>query len=132
MEGPDVLLIEDDEELRHLMAEVLRNGGCQVIEARDGREAIELLETMLREDLRPPDVIVTEGRLDGWTGFEIVEGLHGSYWERPSIVLVATEDGDGHEQAARCGAGAVIDKPFDLGELLTAYVQLTGSSRFYH
>ena len=61
--GREVLLVEDDVDLRDAIAEVLRDEGCRVLVAEDGEQALAILETAA------PDLIVTDlmmPRMNGW------------------------------------------------------------------
>ena len=60
LEGPTcVLVVEDESLVRMLVAEVLRQDGCEVTEAASADEALSLLAAW------PPDVIVTDIRMPG-------------------------------------------------------------------
>jgi CheY-like chemotaxis protein len=64
------------------------------------------------------DLIVTDIRMPGVSGMEVVEGLAG-FQGCPSIVLItAFGDAETHEQARQLGVTAVLDKPFEIGDFI--------------
>jgi two-component system, response regulator, stage 0 sporulation protein F len=113
-----VLLAEDDAEMRHLMAWALRHDGYDVLEATDGDEAMTLLGTIETKDARLglPDLIVSDVRMPGYSGLEMLERLRRENAKVPVILVTAFGDWATHAQAERLGA-QVLDKPFDLDDL---------------
>lgn len=70
-----VLLVDDNEDTRYLMAESLSSHGYQVLEAASGMEAIRAcLETA-----EPPDVLLTDIQMPGMTGFQLADHLKANY-----------------------------------------------------
>lgn len=111
-----VLLAEDDQDLRELLARALREDGYEVIEARDGTEVLRWLnfdgwEGAVDHFL---DLMVTDVRMPGITGLEILEGLRGSRWRVPVIIISAFADEAMRKEAEKAGASAVLAKPFSL------------------
>ena len=130
--GRTLLLIEDDTEMRRMLAAALRRDGYVVIEAANGDDALDWLGPgVLEGDLeRVPDVVVSDIRLPYFTGLEILESLQVSMRRIPVILITGFPDRDTYAQAAELGAACVLEKPFDLGELRAAvHVALRGQSR---
>jgi|SRR5579871_6516156 len=107
-----VLLVEDDEGIRHVVAEVLTVEGYEVRQAEDGRGALAALTDW------SPDVILLDlmmPGMDGWQ-FRAEQRARNCALDVPLIVLSASRRaGDAIEDL---GAVAVIPKPFDLDALL--------------
>ena len=118
-----ILLAEDDQEMRAMIAVQLRDDGYDVIEARNG---VELMRAARRfEDaLLPFDLIVTDIRMPGWNGLEALDHLRRSGNNVPVIVMTAFGDARIHALAESLGAAVVLDKPFDLDDLRTAVARL--------
>jgi DNA-binding response OmpR family regulator len=114
-----VLLAEDDLELRRLIARALRRDGYQVVEAPDGTELLELVaDTIIGEKpARPYDLILTDIRMPGWSGMEILHGLYGRGYHTPVVLITAFGDEETHRLAQKLGAVCVLDKPFELDDL---------------
>jgi DNA-binding response OmpR family regulator len=120
--GSTLLLVEDDTEMRRMLAAALRRDGHFVIEAANGDEALDWLAPgVLEGDLeRVPDLIVSDIRLPYFSGLEILEGLQVAARRIPVILITGFPDRETHARAAALGAVRVLEKPFDLGELRAA------------
>ncbi|MEZ4359208.1 MAG: response regulator [Kofleriaceae bacterium] len=127
---PLVLLAEDDEELRKLLARKLRRRGCDVLEARNGAQLVELVFERavdpLPDSVIPAALIITDHRMPGRTGLEVLSLLRSVNWATPLIVISAFADQETHAEARRLGVAALFDKPFDLDELTAFACQTVG------
>jgi CheY-like chemotaxis protein len=65
-------------------------------------------------------VIVSDIRLPGYSGFDLLEALHDAQCDTPVILMTAFGDQETHDKARRLGAVAIFDKPFDADDLSTA------------
>ena len=116
-----ILLAEDDTELRALIAVELRQDGYEVIEAADGAELLDWIESSIRANRRDYfAAIVSDIRMPGLSGLDVLAALHCAYWVTPVILITAFGDPETHAEARELGAVAVFDKPFDLAELRRA------------
>jgi two-component system response regulator (stage 0 sporulation protein F) len=116
-----VLLAEDQPEMRSLVRSALVRDGYEVIEAEDGPSVIHaLISGLLAEQARAPDLIITDVRMPGFTGLEVLARLRREDWATPVILITAFGDEALHAEAARLGAARVLDKPFELDELRAA------------
>ena len=115
-----LLLAEDDPDLRKVLAMALRREGYEVAEARDGNHLRTYLGALLyhKNQADPVDLIITDVRMPGPSGMEVLEWLRGVVWSIPVIVVTSFGDPELHVEARRLGALAVLDKPFDVNELL--------------
>lgn len=107
-----LLLVDDEESLRSVVAERLTDVGYQVIEAADGEAALKALEGFAF------DVIVSDLRLPGVDGREVIRAALDRY---PSIVaIVVTGYGTVKDAVDMIKAGAAdfIAKPFQFDELM--------------
>ena len=121
-ERPRVLLAEDDPELRTLISLSLRWDGYVVVEAADGTEALECFGGSLLSTCAPRafDLIVSDIRMPGFSGMDVLFALRGMSTAPPVILITAFGDYATHERAKRFGALEVLDKPFDLSDLRAA------------
>jgi DNA-binding response OmpR family regulator len=119
-----IVVAEDNDDMRTLIAERLRREGYEVIEARDGREMLDLLGGQpAREGTGPPiDLVISDVRMPGLGGLAALAGLCARDWAPPFIVITAFGDRETHAEAHRLGACAVFDKPFDFDDLCTVVV----------
>jgi two-component system response regulator (stage 0 sporulation protein F) len=129
----NIIVAEDDEDLRALVVSGLRQDGHHIIAARDGVELLEYIASTLIFDERAsyPDVIVTDIRMPGFSGMSVLAGLRDQKWTTPIIVMTAYSDPKTRSDAARLGASAFFAKPFDLDDLRTAVINLI-PKRFGH
>jgi CheY-like chemotaxis protein len=101
------LLVDRDADTRQMYGEFLRQSFDEIEEAEDGREALA------KALARVPDVIVTETRLPGITGYELCRLLRQDALTRPIPIVVVT--GDAFEtaiaRAQHAGADSVLVKP---------------------
>jgi DNA-binding response OmpR family regulator len=119
MSGGRIILAEDDPELRSFVSSALRRTQYQVVEVKDGVELAEQLNLaqLRREKVRPFDVVISDVRMPGRTGLDVLAALRFHHWGTPVILLTAFGDRELHETAMRLGAVAVLDKPFDIDDL---------------
>jgi len=114
-----VLVIEDDDEMRRLLTSVLARDGYPVRPFRDGMEALDYLDT-LRIGRHWNDenlgLIVSDVRMPGCSGLDLVDCLRTLDCAVPVILITAFGDAETHAQARDLGA-ALLDKPFDMNEL---------------
>jgi DNA-binding response OmpR family regulator len=117
-----LLLVEDDREMRLMLAAALRRDGYTVFEAANGDDALEWLGpgVLEGEPDRLPDVVVSDIRLPYFSGIDIAEGLQLSRKQVPVILITGFGDPETHAEALRIGAHCVLDKPFELDDLRVA------------
>lgn len=106
-----VLIVEDDADIRAIVAAVLELSGHQAIEASNGLEALEVVNREM------PDLILLDMKMPVMNGWELVKQLDRRAAPRaPIVVMTAAEDARG--RAAEIGAEGWIGKPFDLVDLI--------------
>jgi len=106
-----VLVVDDDADVRALVAELLTRAGYEVAQAANGREALKLLFDE-RPDLIVLDVSMPE--LDGWATLERIRELS----DVPVMMLTALGAELEKVRALRAGADDYMTKPFGRQELL--------------
>ncbi len=117
---PCVLLAEDDHELRSILVSALRREGFNVVEARNGNELLEQVGSSLldRRHRMRFDLIITDLRMPGKSGLDILNGLDQGGVTTPVLLMTAFGDDRTRALARRFGAVGVLDKPFDLDQLI--------------
>jgi DNA-binding NtrC family response regulator len=113
-----VLLVDDDPDIRAVLATALRTGGYQVTELGDGLELYNQLGACLFDGDVEPDAIVSDLRLPFFDGLEVLASVHHTDLEIPFILITAYGDEAMRAEAHRLGAAAVLDKPLDFDLLL--------------
>jgi CheY-like chemotaxis protein len=108
--APTVLFVDDDLMLRHLAATILESGGYRVRQARDGAEALAILDS--GEDI---SLVITDLQMPVMDGAELIHRLRGSLRTAmlPVIVLTGTDEHDTEVRLMEAGADDYIRKPID-------------------
>jgi type IV pilus assembly protein PilB len=103
---PRVLVADDDASTRLLLKLALERGGCEAIEAADGREALGLAGGV--------DLVLTDLNMPNMGGAELVDRLHGGAATKnlPIIVLTVETDELSQQKVLEAGADDYISKPF--------------------
>lgn len=113
-----VLVAEDDDEMRSLIALALKQDGYRIGECRNG---VELLSQLQRRGERNRDavsLVISDVRMPGASGLAILEGLSRQPEAPPVILITAFGDSETHTETRRLGAVACLDKPFDMEDLM--------------
>jgi DNA-binding response OmpR family regulator len=112
---PRILVAEDDDAMRALLAQALRSHGYEVAELSDG---LHLVARLAAAEPSQFAAVVSDIRMPGASGLDVLEGLKGCKGAPPMILITAFGDRETHELARRLGAAAMFDKPFDVEDLL--------------
>src|SRR3954471_10638077 len=120
-----VLLVEDDESVREMVADYLRTEGYTVLEAADGAAALALLRGR-QADEPSPGAVVLDLMLPVVNGLAVLERLATTAPEVPVIVMSAYEGL--LAAAATERAAGILLKPFDLDQLLPMVARHCGIS----
>ena len=113
------LLVDDNEAFAENLAEILRDTGAEVDIALDGLQAIE------RVKVRRYDALVTDMRMPGMNGAELLRELRKIDGELPAVLLSAYSQEDLLRMARRDGLLAVLSKPQQIPRL----IQILDSAR---
>ena len=114
---PRVLVVEPNRKYLGLLARRIGEAGYRVATAESAQRAMAELHR-LRTDL-----VLSELRMPGTGGVELVRMIRedSAHRDLPVLLITGKSDSDGAVQAYRCGADAVIAKPFHF-EVLTARI----------
>jgi DNA-binding response OmpR family regulator len=115
-----ILIAEDSELNFEVLAECLGVSGQEMSWARDGEQAIEILEAsefdLLLLDLHMPHV----------DGISVLKWLRETRESSEMKVIVLTADDGGRDESVALGADAFLTKPLDLKQLSAAIKVVTG------
>ena len=109
---PRILVVDDEDDVRQLVARILRDAGFEVEVAADGAEAIERLTT------GPPDLLVLDIMMPGVDGWKVLGHIKGMEAPPTVLILTARPEYDSVQRARREGVAAVISKPFRFYDLV--------------
>jgi CheY-like chemotaxis protein len=104
-----ILIVDDERPLRDLLVAVFAGSGYRVIEASDGRRALELAAA------EHPDAVISDVMMPLMSGLELCRRLKADEGTRGvRVVLMSAVD---QQRAEGAGADAFVAKPFDIDEL---------------
>jgi len=107
----NVLVVDDEPQIRRALALNLTARGYTVLEARDGGDALKVAAATA------PDVVLLDLGLPGLDGIAVIHALR-SWTHVPIIVLTARDDERSKVLALDSGADDYVTKPFGIAELL--------------
>ncbi|MEW5944971.1 MAG: sigma-54 dependent transcriptional regulator, partial [bacterium] len=109
-----VLVVDDKENVRKLLSAQLREDGFDVDAAAGGEEALEMFAE------RAYDVVITDMRMPGMTGLEVIGRVREISPDTAVLVITAFADVDNAIAAMKAGAADYLKKPFKLEEIRAA------------
>jgi CheY-like chemotaxis protein len=117
-----VLVVDDDDGVRQVLAATLDVAGYEVQAAGDGADALEVLEHW------QPDLILLDLRMpgmDGWT-FRREQLADDSLADIPVVLLSGAEEAGC--EGDKLAAAAVVPKPFDIHQMLELVYRFAGAA----
>ena len=112
-----VLVIDDDEQVRALLYEILERAGFEVVEASNGVEGLRLYRN------QPTDLVITDLIMPEKEGVETIMELRSQFPNARIIAISGGQRAGGRDYlpiAARLGARRTVAKPFSRQEILEA------------
>jgi two-component system KDP operon response regulator KdpE len=106
-----VLVVDDEPPIRKLLRMGLSTQGYEIVEAANGKAALDLLE-------QKPDLVILDLGLPDMQGHELLRTMRARNEAIPIVVLSSRGDEAGKVQALDLGADDYVTKPFGLDELL--------------
>lgn len=107
---PSVWVIDDDRSIRWVLERALRKADMHVTSFSNG---VGIMEALQREQ---PDLILTDVRMPGINGLDLLRQVSARYPQLPVIIMTAHSDLDSAVSAFHGGAFEYLPKPFDLDE----------------
>jgi DNA-binding response OmpR family regulator len=123
MIGARILLVDDEILIRQLLAEVLRDAGFDVVEARNADEAMRLLRDNERIDILLTDVQMP-GNLDG---VDLARNARHDHADMPVMIISAYMHRVIHRIKGMTPAPLLVDKPYRLHDVADQVQQLAVS-----
>src|SRR5438270_10560591 len=107
-----IYVVDDDDAIRTLLVDYLRDEGFRVLEGKSGGE---VLTTVQQE---APDVVLMDLRMPDQSGMQALESVHNHAPDIPVLIMTAYNSSSAAIQAIQQGAYDYITKPFDLADVL--------------
>lgn len=114
MASENILIIDDDEELRENLTEILLDNHFAATACESAREALDLISDS------PPDLIIMDNMMPGMTGMTLLPLIKREYPAIKIIMITAFSTVDNAVEAMKVGADDYIAKPFKRDELIIA------------
>jgi DNA-binding response OmpR family regulator len=114
MTPPSILVVDDDSEFRRLVATLLGDIGCRIVEAADRDQALAAV------DAERPRLVLVDVHLPGMSGYDICLELRDRFGSQLPIVFISGTRTEPIDRAGGLllGADDYIVKPFDAGEFV--------------
>ena len=109
----DILIVDDDPPIRNLLRQVFLRIGFSAREARDGQEAVEIIETSL------PKLMMLDLMMPRMNGWQVLEHLRDNgLLERVPVVVLTAVGAHRTEGLSEFGVRAILSKPFEIQDLI--------------
>lgn len=112
-----ILVVEDDPGVRHMLEAVLATEGFEVRTATDG------LEGLVKQRVLRPAALILDLRMPAVSGLRVLDELYEEHSDVPVLVLTG-DDAAADAARERLGPDAVLTKPVDPEEIVTALRRL--------
>ena len=120
----DILIVDDDNQLRQSFEKLLTEEGYSVRTAASGEAGLD----MIRKSV--PDLVVMDVRLPGMNGLETFRAMRGIEPKLPVIVMTAFGTTEVAIEATKLGAFDYVLKPFEIPDILALINQALDAGRF--
>ena len=107
-----ILVVEDNKELRDLFCTVLTDNGYTAIPATDGMNAFDIL------DHTYVDLIISDVMMPVMDGFEMIRAVREARYTMPILIITAKEDPADKQEGFRSGTDDYMVKPIDVNEMV--------------
>ena len=107
----NILVIEDNKNMRKLICATLKQNGYSTFEAEDGEVGLDVLDTT------HIDLIICDIMMPNMDGYEFTETLRDGHCETPIIIVTAKEQLEDKKKGFSIGADDYMVKPIDFEEL---------------
>ncbi len=108
----NILVVEDDSDLRDIFCRTLIRHNYTPYPAQDAESALDIL------DRQSIDLIISDVMMPGMNGFELINELRQSNIDTPVLIITAKGDISDKESGFRAGADDYMVKPIDINEMI--------------
>lgn len=112
IDKPSVLVVDDDRSMRWVLQKAIEQVGYTVLTDSSAESALKRL------DIMQPSVLITDIRMTGMDGFELLASARNRWPDLPVIIITAHSDLDSAVAAYQGGAFEYLPKPFDVDEAI--------------
>ena len=117
-----ILIVDDEANVRKVLAALLAQGGYQTTPAKDAAQALDLVRA------QDPDLILTDLQMPGMDGMELLARVRADFPEIPVVMLTAHGSIEAAVEAMKLGAFDFMTKPFDREQVLEVIGKALGQA----
>jgi len=114
-----ILVVDDEQSMRDFLKILLVKEGHKVVTAENGNQALSILSE------QPCDLVISDIRMPGMGGLELLESIREHYGDLPVIMITAFASPNDAVQAMKNGAFDYISKPFNVDEIKSVILSAT-------
>ncbi len=120
-----ILIVDDSVSMRQMTSIILKGAGYTVIEAVDGNDGLEKLDSTI-------DLVITDYNMPNKNGIELIHDIRKGNVNKsvPILILTTESEQSKKEQGKQAGATGWVTKPFDKTSLLQVIKKVTTNLEF--
>jgi len=118
-----ILIVDDDAQLRQSFGKILEGEGFEVRAAASGEAGVEEVKSL------PPDLVIMDVRMPGITGIQAMQQMRAACPGLPVVIMTAYGGTETAIEATKLGAFDYILKPFDIPDILRLIAQALTAGR---
>lgn len=122
----NILIVEDDRELRELFCTVLTQNGYRPLESGDGEEALKVMETEY------VDLIISDIMMPNMDGYELTREIRSANMDLPVLMITAKDSSFYKKEGFQAGTDDYMVKPVDVNEMIWRIKALLRRSQAAH
>lgn len=108
----NIMVVEDNADMRELFCTVLSDNGYNSIPAKDGVDALEIM------DKEYIDLIVADIMMPNMDGYELTRSIRDANYDLPVLMVTAKDQFEDMQQGFRAGSDDYMVKPVNVAELI--------------
>lgn len=109
-----ILIVDDEENIRETIGDILKDEGYQVVKAADGEEALRRIQ------IEDADTVILDVMLPGKGGLEVLDNIHRDYPLLPALIISGHGNIKMAVEAMRRGAFDFIEKPLSMERIISS------------
>ncbi len=122
-EGASVLVVEDEENIREVLDEILSNAGHRIIQAASGEEGIELFER------HKPDMVITDLGMPGVSGWDVADAVKARHPSTPVVLFTGWGVKMDQNEVQKRSVDRFVNKPFNMEQILKLVSELLAEKK---
>jgi len=119
-----ILVVDDDENIREIIREILSMAGHHVVLSSDGEEALRLFYD------QEFDLVMTDLGMPGISGWDVTRKIKGTHPEKPVVIISGWGAQLSEEEIKTNKVDLVVSKPFSLDQILQVTAMFGGKASY--